>query len=174
MGIFGKMPTPSSSPSFVQPQLGLPAIQPNVREKNGQWEIQCLSRQRFVRLEPEEWVRQHWLAYLANQLGYPSGMISAEYGLKLNGMTRRADIVCHNHEGRPVLMVECKSPAIAVRQDTLNQVLRYHIALEVPVLVISNGVQHHAYDMRKKPPQTLDQIPSLKDLGAPPETDGNR
>lgn len=154
----------SMNPSSIFPQLALPAVNFTLRASGEHQEVQCLSRRKYVRLEPEEWVRQHWLHYLHEQLGYPLGAMVAEYPLQLNGMKRRADIVCHSPNGEPLLMVECKRPAIKLNQAALDQVVRYNIALQIPILIVSNGLQHHAYNWKNGQPQSLDHIPPYSAL----------
>lgn len=146
-------------PHHSFPALNLPSAELKFRQIDELTEVQCLSRKTFVRLEPEEWVRQHWLHYLNNQLGYPIGAMVAEYTLQLNGMKRRADIVCHDTLGNPLLMVECKRPGIKLSQESLNQVMRYNIELQIPCLIITNGLQHHAYVLKSDTLQPLDHIP---------------
>ena len=43
--------------------------------------VHCLARKKSVALEPEEWVRQHWLHYLSTSLGYPLSLTSDELPL---------------------------------------------------------------------------------------------
>jgi len=148
------MQSPSSFPKLTLPEAAL-----KLRTIGKLTEVQCLSRRTYVRLEPEEWVRQHWLHYLHNELDYPIGSMVAEYPLELNGMKRRADIVCHDTQGNPLIMVECKRPAIKLNQATLDQVVRYNIALRIPCLIVTNGLQHHAYAMHNSKMQSTDRIP---------------
>ena len=150
---------PRDCPPHSFPTLTLPSVELKLRQKGHFTEVQCLSRKSYVRLEPEEWVRQHWLHYLNQQLGYPIGVMVAEYPLKINGMNRRADIVCHDTIGNPILMVECKRPGVKLSQASLNQVMRYNIELQIPCLVISNGLQHHVYALQNNKLQALDHIP---------------
>ena len=161
-----ELPTNPPRPgSPFGPPLTLPAAALNLRQGESHPEVFCRSRRRYVKLEPEEWVRQHWLAYLTDGLGYPGGLVAVECPLKLNGMKRRADIVCHNRAGRPLLMVECKAPDIALDEKVYQQAARYNMVLQVPVLVISNGIQHHALQFfSDRMPQFLMAIPSFAEL----------
>jgi hypothetical protein len=157
-GYFCDMPVPTDSTSSF-PKLALPAADLKLRTRGSHTEVQCLSRGNYVRLEPEEWVRQHWLSYLHHQLGYPIGVMAAEYPLLLNGMKRRADIVCHDPNGTPLVMIECKRPAIKLNQAALDQVLRYNISLQIPCLIVSNGMKHHAYGWKNDQLEPLDHVP---------------
>ena len=160
---FCHMPTTLHATSSF-PKLTLPEVDLKLRSSSEYQEVLCLSRKKFVRLEPEEWVRQHWLHYLHHQLHYPLGAMVAEYPLELNGMKRRADIVCHDPNGNPLLMVECKRPTIKLNQASLDQVMRYNITLQIPCLIASNGLQHHAYGWEKGQLRPLDQVPPYSAL----------
>ena len=122
------------------PRLNLPPVE---LVRRGE-EVLCWARRRYVRLEPEEWVRQHWLAYLG-ALGYPRGGMSVEHVLALHGQTLRADLVCHDRQGRPRLLAEFKAPGIRLDQAVVDQTLTYNLSLHAPIVLISNGINHHAY-----------------------------
>ncbi len=67
-------------------------------------EILCLVRKKWVALEPEEWVRQHLIYHLSENLGYPMGLMAVEHTLILNDEAKRADLVCFNKDRKPVLL----------------------------------------------------------------------
>jgi hypothetical protein len=98
-------------------------------------------RKKWLVLTPEEWVRQHAVQYLIQQKGYSSGLIHLEKGLKVNGLSKRADIVCYNRKMEPQLLVECKAPEIKLSQATFDQAARYNMTLRVPLLMITNGIE---------------------------------
>ena len=52
-------------------KLSLPTYPFKLKSENGTEHIFGLIRKKWLVLTPEEWVRQHWLAYLIHQLGYP-------------------------------------------------------------------------------------------------------
>ena len=161
----GERELPTNPEASFGPPLTLPPAALTLREGEAFTEVFCRSRKKYVKLEPEEWVRQHWLAYLTDALGYPPGLVAVECPLKLNGMKRRADIVCHDRQGKPLLMVECKAPDVALDEKVYQQAARYNMVLQVPVLVISNGVQHHALQFfPDRMPQFLMSIPSFSEL----------
>ena len=100
-------------------------------------------RRKLVALTPEEWVRQHFVAFLINHLGYPPGLTANEMGLKLNRTQRRADTVVFSRSATPLMIVEYKAPSIAITRKTLDQILRYDIVLKAPYIVVTNGLTHH-------------------------------
>ena len=67
-----------------------------LRETNGHREVFDIVRNRFVALTPEEWVRQHFILYLHQQLLYPLELMQVEGSISLNGMSKRCDIVVYD------------------------------------------------------------------------------
>lgn len=100
-------------------------------------------RRLWVALTPEEWVRQHVINHLAFDLACPLSLMAVEKQLMLNRMVRRADIVVHDREGMPVLLVECKAPAVKLGRSTFEQAARYNTVFKVPYLLVSNGLTHY-------------------------------
>ena len=123
----------------------------------------CLVRSKTVALEPEEWVRQHWLHYLSESLGYPLTLTAVELPLTLNGQSQFADIVCHNRSGQPLLMVELKRPDVPLSPAVLDQVLRYHLEIRTPFVVISNGLKHQGFGFRKGQFHPLASLPAFEE-----------
>ena len=102
-------------------------------------------RRKFVRLTPEEWVRQHFLKYLIDRCRYPASLMAVEMGFQYQEMPRRADIVVHGRQGKPYLMVECKSPDVSVIQATFDQVSRYNRVVRAQYLAVTNGLKHYCW-----------------------------
>jgi len=128
--------------------LNLPKYQFRLQKNSdGKTEIFDAIRKRFYILTPEEWVRQNFIQYLIHEKQFPASLMSIEKGLKLNGMTKRTDIVQYNREGQPKLIVECKAPSIKLSQDTFDQAARYNLTLQVDYLIITNGLEHYACKM---------------------------
>lgn len=133
------------------PALNLPRFAARLRERAGQTEIFDEFRKKQLRLTPEEWVRQHLLHYLTNQLAYPKSRLAVEKSITLNGMTRRYDAVIFDQSGqKPLLLIECKSPEIAINQQVFDQAARYNQVLEVDYFLLSNGLSHHFAYIDKK------------------------
>lgn len=99
-------------------------------------------RRSWVALAPEEWVRQHVLNYLVHDAGCPLSLIAVEQKLLVNKLAKRADIVVHAADGRPVLLVECKAPGVKLDQRTFEQAARYNTAFRLPYLLVTNGLVH--------------------------------
>jgi hypothetical protein len=97
-------------------------------------------RRRWVRLTPEEGVRQELLRQLI-ALGYPAGLMAVERPFRYLERSWRADIVAYDRERRPLLLAECKAPGVPLGQGVLDQLARYNVVVRAEVLVLTNGAQ---------------------------------
>ncbi len=91
-------------------------------------------RRKYVKLTPEEWVRQNFVQYLINEGKYPPGLLGIEVQFRLNKLKRRVDILVHNRMGRPVMIVECKSYDVKIDEDVFEQIATYNRSYKVPYL----------------------------------------
>lgn len=123
-------------------RLNLPTYSFNIKSENDRRLIFDPCRQKWVVLTSEEWVRQHIVRYLCDDLNYPLGLIATEMAIVLNSRVRRCDIVVHNRKGLPAMIVECKAPAVNLNQASFDQANQYNWALGVSFLVVSNGLKH--------------------------------
>ncbi len=124
-------------------ELNLPPYAYKLKRSNGSVQIWDAVRRKYVTLTPEEWVRQHFIAYLAGSKGYPIGRIGNEISLSLNDRSRRCDTLIYDAEGQPLVLIEYKAPHIAVSQKVFEQAVRYNICFRVPYIMLSNGVSHY-------------------------------
>lgn len=122
--------------------LNLPTFTVKVAEKDGKRMIFDLTRQKYVALTPEEWVRQHFVNYLVSDKSYPKELLANEVTLKLNGTTKRCDTVVYNRFLEPLMIVEYKAPAISITRAVFDQIVRYNMVLRVEYLTVSNGIHH--------------------------------
>ena len=99
--------------------LNLPPFEIALRDSDAGTEVYDPLRRKWVALTPEEWVRQHFVNFLVADRGFPSVLMANEIGLKLNSMTRRCDSV------------------------VFDQIARYNMVLDAPLLVVSNGLRHY-------------------------------
>jgi len=104
-------------------------------------------RKKFVVLQPEEWVRQHCVAYLIQNKNYPQSLINVEKELKINNLKKRYDIVVFNPDGSIHLIVECKAPLININQETFDQIALYNLKLNATYLMVTNGINHYYCQM---------------------------
>ena len=94
-----------------------------------------------MRLTPEEWVRQQLLHRLVEQLGYPASLIAVEQAITVGEASKRCDAVVYNNAMQPLLIIECKAETVPLTQKTLDQAITYNRKLNVPYLLLHNGVQ---------------------------------
>lgn len=120
-------------------------------------------RKKFVVLTPEEWVRQHVIHFLITEMKYPKSWINVEKVIKINGLTKRYDIVVFNPNGSIFLLVECKAPQITLTQETFNQIARYNLTLNAQYLMVTNGLNHYfcQMDFQNEKYHFLQNLPHL-------------
>lgn len=156
--------------SDMPSRLNLPICALSLRRGDKGVEVKDVLRDKWIKVTPEEWVRQHFVNYLVNSLGYPVSRMANEMTLKLNGTSRRCDTVVFSHNLRPLMIIEYKSPAIKINQATLDQAARYNIVLDVPFLVLSNGMEHYCFRINRPQTEgealrcTLCKIPTYAEL----------
>jgi hypothetical protein len=103
-------------------------------------------RKKWVRLTPEEWVRQNMLQYLIRTLSYPASLIAVEREIVVGELRKRFDILVYQNT-QPWMILECKEWNTPLSESVLKQALTYHIALPTPYLVISNGPDTRIYHL---------------------------
>ncbi len=129
--------------------------QPKIQNKQGKDYIFCDWRRKYVRLTPEEWVRQHFLHYLVEEMLYPKMLIGVE--LQLQG--RRADAVVYDKTMLPWMLIEFKADTVLLSQQTWDQAAAYNRQLNVKWWVISNGRNTLIARNDKERIETREQLP---------------
>lgn len=104
-------------------------------------------RKKFIILTPEEWVRQHVVKFLLTEKKYPLSLINVEKILKINGLTKRYDVVVYQPDGTIFLLVECKAPGVMISQHTFDQIARYNMSLNATHMMVTNGLNHYFCQM---------------------------
>ncbi|MCO6500583.1 MAG: type I restriction enzyme HsdR N-terminal domain-containing protein [Vicingus serpentipes] len=147
-------------------QLNLPSYPIKLKEDAGEKYIFDAVRKKYLRLQPEEWVRQNFIQYLVQEKKYPISLIEIEKGLKYNELQKRADIVLNSTQGKPVVLVECKAPQVKISQATFEQVAVYNTVFKVPYLIVTNGLNHYCakINFEDNSFQFLEEIPSYSEL----------
>ncbi|HLP74386.1 MAG TPA: type I restriction enzyme HsdR N-terminal domain-containing protein [Bacteroidales bacterium] len=152
-------------------QLNLPPYTFKITGTEGNEMILDPIRRKYVRLTPEEWVRQNFVRYLVSEGKYPPGLLGIEVNFILNKLRRRVDILVHNRFGKPVMIVECKEPGVKIDDKVFEQIVTYNLGLKVPFIVVTNGLVHYA--CRVKTDETgydfLNVIPLYEELNSEPE-----
>jgi hypothetical protein len=148
------------------PKLNFPLSKFKLKEDKNKFYIYDVVRRKFVVLTPEEWVRQNCLHYLRDYKHYPMSLLAVEKGIIINNQNLRYDIVAYNKKTNPVLLVECKAPEVKISQSTFDQIAAYNLALKVPYLLLTNGLQHYccASDFENSRYNFLKEVPDFKEL----------
>ena len=127
--------------------LNLPPFEHQLQHRAGKVAIFDSIRRKYVALTPEEWVRQHFVHYLIDQLAYPKALISVETGLRYNQLARRSDVLVHDRDGAPFMVVECKAPTVRLSSRAFEQVAVYGQSLRARYLTVTNGLDHYCCRM---------------------------
>ena len=130
-----------------QPPLNLPPVELRLRMEDKILKVFDPLRKKYVALTPEEYVRQHFTAWMTGNLGYPASLMGNEVPLTLNNTRRRCDTVVFRSDGSPVVIVEYKAPTVAITQSVFDQIARYNMVLRSRYLIVSNGLRHFCCEM---------------------------
>ena len=142
---------------LMQP-IVYPQFQFKIKEENNTEVIFDEVRKKWVRLSPEEWVRQNFIQYLLQTKKYPASIIAVEKEIKLGDLKKRCDIVVYRND-KPWMIVECKEQGVALNDAVIQQILRYNITLNVSILVITNGERTYDVELNNKEMQVLEVLP---------------
>ena len=128
-------------------KLEFPKDKVTVRQREGTNEVFDVIRKKWLRLSPEEWVRQNLIQFLLSK-EYPHSLLSIEKGIMQGELKRRCDIVVYTRDMKPFMIIECKEMDIMLNEKTMEQILRYHITLQVKYLIITNGSYCFGFEKR--------------------------
>ncbi len=136
------------------------------RESENRQEIFDPVRKKYVALSPEEQVRQQLIQLLVVQHEVPLGLMSVEYAIKVNTLSKRCDIVVFTRSGRPLLIAECKAPQVKLDQKTVAQAAVYNLKLDVDFLIITNGKTLYCLRLEGEKQQftPIAKIPTYEDM----------
>ena len=141
-------------------ELNLPDYGPELRKSGDRVEIYDVIRRKYLKLTPEEWVRQHMIHYLHSECGYPFSMMSVEGGLTYNQRIKRTDIVVYNRSGEPCVLVECKSYKMKkMGPDVFYQAAAYNRELKARWLILTNGWGYHCLSIQDNKITQQEHIP---------------
>jgi len=122
--------------------LNLPSFELKIKKQNNKDYVFDRLRKQFTRLTPEEYVRQHFINYLIEHKNYSEALMANEVMIEVGNLKKRCDTVLYDRFMTPILVVEYKSPSVKITQETFDQIVMYNTTLQVPWLIVSNGLQH--------------------------------
>lgn len=124
-------------------QLNLPTYQFRIKQSEKNYFILDKFRKRYVRLTPEEWVRQNFLLFLTEEKGFPAALMAVEKQLFIHDMKKRCDAVLYDLNAKPQIIIELKAPHIPINQAVFDQLAVYNAKLHVQYFMVSNGMEHY-------------------------------
>jgi hypothetical protein len=142
--------------------LGLEAM--NIRTQNGKQYVLCAWRRKYVRLTPEELVRQTTLQLLEDEYGFPHGLIGVEIPIEVAGLKKRCDAIVYNQQMQPLMLLEFKAPTVPLTQEVFDQAAIYNRTLHVPMLMLCNGRESIVAEVQPTQYLFLEHIPSYQNL----------
>ena len=146
--------------------LNLPFFELKTKISDSKTLVYDRLRKQYVRLTPEEYVRQHFVNFLIEHRNFPEGLLANEVEIALGNLKKRCDTVVYNRMLVPIAIIEYKSPKTSISQTVFDQIARYNMTLKVPWLMISNGLQHFCckLDIENGEYQFEKDIPYYADL----------
>jgi len=78
---------------------------------------------------------------MVEQLDYPASRIAVEQAITVGDAKKRCDAVVYDEALCPLMLIECKAETVPLTQKTLDQAITYNRKLNVPYLLLYNGVQ---------------------------------
>ncbi len=141
-------------------QIKFPDHSFKIKEMEGKECIWDEFRKQWIKLTPEEWVRQNLLQYFTQELGIPASLIAVEKEIRLGELKKRFDILVYK-DSKPWMMVECKEMDTPINESVLKQVLNYNISLSVQYIVVTNGKSHFAFELKNEKIIELSSIPKF-------------
>ena len=130
-----------------------------IRTQNGKQYVLCAWRRRFVRLTPEELVRQTTLQLLVDEFAYPHNLIAVEVPITVVGTQKRCDAIVYDQQMQPLMVIEFKAPYVALTQEVFDQAVVYNHEVNVPFLMLCNGTQSMVVKIENGEHYFLNTIP---------------
>ena len=139
--------------------LNLPKTDLDISRSGDQLFVHCLVRKKKIVLTPEEWVRQHFIAYFLNDLSYPKGLLTVEKKIQYGAMEKRWDLATFMANQECFLLLECKAPSIPITKAVFEQSLTYFKGLQSRFLVLSNGIKHVIFKKEEDGLKIVNEFP---------------
>ncbi|MFN3665023.1 MAG: type I restriction enzyme HsdR N-terminal domain-containing protein [Sediminibacterium sp.] len=118
-------------------------------------------RKKWIRLTPEEWVRQNFLQYLLQVMHYPASLIAIEKEIQIGELKKRFDILVYKND-HPWLLIECKEMNVPINESVMQQLLRYQTTVQADYLIVTNGNETKGIGKENNQFITLNAIPSYQ------------
>lgn len=145
------------------PDLDLPRPDLRLEERENGIHVWDNIRKNWLVLSPEEWVRQHVIHWLTTHLSFPISLLGVEKQLTRG---KRVDVLGYDRNGKPLLLVECKSAKIPINQQTAQQAMMYFAHAKAPFLWLTNGKKHFTFFLKSGTSiwTPISQLPDFHDM----------
>lgn len=149
--------------------INLPGSSLKTKRQNGKEYVFDRLRRQYLRLTPEEYVRQRFIHYLIEYKQYPEALLANETGIELGNVKKRCDTVVYDRLLTPLAIIEYKAPSVEITQGVFDQIARYNMALRVPWLIVSNGLRHFCcrIDYAENSYRFVGEVPDYGELCSP-------
>ncbi|HJV19363.1 MAG TPA: type I restriction enzyme HsdR N-terminal domain-containing protein [Sediminibacterium sp.] len=135
-----------------------PEYQPKIKGTAGKELIFDEVRKQWVKLTPEEWVRQNFLNYLVKVKQYPPALIAVEKEILAGEMKKRFDILVYQND-KPWMIIECKEQNFPLTEAVIKQLLAYYSVVQTSYMVITNGHYTHCFGVKERQVSHEPEIP---------------
>lgn len=135
--------------SLMQENLNLPPCNLSIQIRDNNEYVFDIVRKKYVRLTPEERVRQTFVHFLVNEKSCPVSLMSTETQMKLFNTIKRSDIIIYDKNSNPLAIVECKAPDVKITQEVFTQIARYNINVKARFLIVTNGINHYCVKLNR-------------------------
>ncbi|HLR76589.1 MAG TPA: type I restriction enzyme HsdR N-terminal domain-containing protein [Balneolaceae bacterium] len=132
---------------------------PQIVFKNNEKYLWNSIQKKVLKNRPEERVRLQVVEYLLES-GWSKHRISSEEQIsssKEGGL--RTDLICYTKKFDPYLLVECKSTAVNISEQTADQIALYNKQINADYLLMTNGLTDFWYEFKDNEPKLLVEIP---------------
>ena len=142
-----------------------------LREQDGKIDIWCIKRERWLRAKPEEIVRQMFLVWIQETLGYSLSRTAVEWAIQMgeDSEKERADIVIFTDDActDPFIVFELKRPESSEGLEQLRSYLRWTGCF---FGCWSNG-DDHSFQLLEEDQETRKAPYKYRDIGRLPKLD---
>ena len=150
----------------MYPDLNFPEVDIALIKKGDTFYVYDPIRKKDIILQPEEWVRQHVILYLAKYKSFPINLMTEELSVNYGKLKKRIDLLIYDINLKPLMLAEFKSYNIALSNETFLQAAVYNRIIKAPYLLISNGIKTIAtqVDFTTSSISYLEETPDFKDI----------
>jgi hypothetical protein len=123
----------------MPPEFAFPLYPLRTEKRDDETMVFDPIRRKWIKLTPEEFVRQSLIAFLIRDRAVYPGRLAVEQEVRYNQLRKRFDLLLYDLNGAPHLLCEVKSPEVELSAETIRQAFRYNADLQAPYVLITNG-----------------------------------